>query len=295
MQSKHETPSLAKNLNNNEESNPTKIPLNPGEILSNKDLMSIFKCGPQGGMRRAHKTKSLILVSDHTKSIYEDRWIDNIFHYTGMGLTGNQSLSFNQNRTLADSKTIDITLLLFEVFEKGKYVFIGEVELAGEPYIEEQPDQNNSIRNVYVFPLKLKNNEELPPINEEIINKNEIELRKKARKLNIEQLALRAEFSKKGVGKREVTTTNYQRNIWVSELAKKRANGICQLCLKSAPFKNVNGDPYLETHHITWLSQGGLDISENTVALCPNCHRKMHILNLDSDVTFLKNSISNKK
>ncbi|MDT8357459.1 MAG: hypothetical protein RQ758_03030, partial [Methanomicrobiaceae archaeon] len=37
--------------------------IQPGDTLSNKDLMQHFKCSPQGGMRRAHRTKSLVLVS----------------------------------------------------------------------------------------------------------------------------------------------------------------------------------------------------------------------------------------
>ncbi|MBO4787808.1 MAG: HNH endonuclease [Lachnospiraceae bacterium] len=74
----------------------------------------------------------------------------------------------------------------------------------------------------------------------------------------------------------------------VSVLAKRRANGICQLCGAAAPFVNHEGVPYLETHHIEWLSKGGEDSEENTVALCPNCHKKMHILNDPDDVVFLK-------
>ena len=42
--------------------------------------------------------------------------------------------------------------------------------------------------------------------------------------------------------------------------------------------------PFLETHHVIWLADGGDDSIENTVALCPNCHKKMHVLNLDEDV-----------
>jgi 5-methylcytosine-specific restriction endonuclease McrA len=86
------------------------------------------------------------------------------------------------------------------------------------------------------------------------------------------------------VEKRETTTTAYNRNSCVSELAKRRANGICQLCGNPAPFEDTQGVPYLESHHIEWLSKGGEDAIENTVALCPNCHRKMHILDLEADV-----------
>lgn len=76
----------------------------------------------------------------------------------------------------------------------------------------------------------------------------------------------------------------YVRDKYVSEYAKIRAHGRCQLCGQPAPFKDSSGRPYLETHHIIWLADGGDDSIENTVALCPNCHRKMHTLNLDEDV-----------
>jgi 5-methylcytosine-specific restriction enzyme A len=32
-----------------------------------------------------------------------------------------------------------------------------------------------------------------------------------------------------------------------------------------------------------WLAKGGEDTIANTVALCPNCHRKMHVLNRKLD------------
>lgn len=88
---------------------------------------------------------------------------------------------------------------------------------------------------------------------------------------------------------RTQTTTSYVRDRYVSEYAKQRAQGYCQLCEKPAPFVDRDGKPYLETHHIVWLSDGGEDSIANTVALCPNCHRKMHILNSEDDVkTLLK-------
>ena len=73
------------------------------------------------------------------------------------------------------------------------------------------------------------------------------------------------------------------RNPEISKLAKKVAQGICKLCNQPAPFKDREGVPYLEAHHIVWRSRGGDDTIENVVALCPNCHRKMHILDLAED------------
>lgn len=69
---------------------------------------------------------------------------------------------------------------------------------------------------------------------------------------------------------------------------KKRAAGKCQLCNMNAPFIDKNREPYLECHHIEWLSEGGKDAIDNCVALCPNCHRKMHLVNDKSDIAKLK-------
>ena len=65
--------------------------INVGDVIDNARLQEVFGCSPQGGMRRALKTNTLVLISNHVKSIYEDRWIGNTLHYTGMGLLGDQS------------------------------------------------------------------------------------------------------------------------------------------------------------------------------------------------------------
>lgn len=51
----------------------------------------------------------------------------------------------------------------------------------------------------------------------------------------------------------------------------------------SSTFHHQAGGSFLETHHIVPLGQDGNDTIENTIALCPNCHRKMHALNLEND------------
>lgn len=115
------------------------------------------------------------------------------------------------------------------------------------------------------------------------------EKEKQAKKLDNETLAQRAKESQsEKTSVRNAVTTIYERNAYVSEYAKRRANGICQLCEREAPFKNKDGELYLETHHVEWLSKGGTDTLDNTVALCPNCHRKMHVLDLEEDKSELK-------
>ncbi len=85
------------------------------------------------------------------------------------------------------------------------------------------------------------------------------------------------------------TVIQRKRDLYIAEYTRRRADGICQLCWEKAPFNRPDGEPYLEAHHIVWLSQGGEDSIENCVALCPNCHKKMHIVNNSDDIKKLTN------
>jgi len=258
----------------------------PGTKINNDTLCYIFKCSSQGGMRKSNITNTLVIISNHVKSIYDDRWIDNEFHYTGMGLEGNQRIDYSQNRTLWQSRNNDVELHLFEVFIDGEYTYFGQVELAGEPYQENQLDVNGHNRTVWMFPLKLLE-KSISISQKDFEQLNSLKI-KKAKRLSLDELKKRAEMaSKKPPGERLVTSPQHDRNEYVSEYAKTRAKGICQLCETPAPFKDSNNIPFLEAHHIIWLSKGGPDTIENTVALCPNCHRRMHIINKQQDVLLL--------
>ncbi|WPU22182.1 HNH endonuclease [Cedecea neteri] len=79
----------------------------------------------------------------------------------------------------------------------------------------------------------------------------------------------------------QVTSRVFKRNPYVVAEVLFRANGICQGCKHEAPFKKMDGTPYLEVHHIEWLSRGGEDSVENAIALCPNCHRQAHFGGLE--------------
>lgn len=76
--------------------------------------------------------------------------------------------------------------------------------------------------------------------------------------------------------KHSITSEQYERDPKVVAHAEDRANGICELCGKPAPFVTAKGRPFLEVHHIIPLSEGGEDTTENVAALCPNCHRMCH-------------------
>ncbi|WP_173912937.1 HNH endonuclease [Acinetobacter sp. Marseille-Q1618] len=255
--------------------------LHIGQNLTNKELYEVFGCGNSGGMRRAKKTNSLIIISSHLESIYENRWDGDILLYTGMGLKGDQSLDFNQNKTLSQSQINGVQVFLFEQFKVNEYTYLGPVELISEPYTEQQPGQNGHLRTVYVFPLKLKTGERY--IDEETIQTWQEKRQKQAKKLSLDELKDRASKSNPISNEYKTVVKQYVRSAYVVEYAKRLAKGVCQLCDQPAPFHDKNGIPYLETHHIVWLARGGEDMIFNTVALCPNCHKRMHLLDLEED------------
>lgn len=130
--------------------------LNLNQTYSNSEIVEIFKCSPQGGMRRSHKTNTLVLVSNKTgKNPYQDEWENDVLYYTGMGLTGNQSIEFAQNKTLTESNKNGIVMHLFEVRTDRIYTYRGIVEYTGEYRTAQQEDSQGNLRKVYQFGLRL--------------------------------------------------------------------------------------------------------------------------------------------
>lgn len=77
--------------------------------------------------------------------------------------------------------------------------------------------------------------------------------------------------------KEMVTVTQIARDLNVKNWVLVNAAGHCECCRQPAPFnKREDGQPFLETHHLILLADGGPDTVQNTVAICPNCHRELH-------------------
>lgn len=112
---------------------------------------------------------------------------------------------------------------------------------------------------------------------------DEIIKRIKSKKINFHNL-----YNEYSVKDNYINMIKRKRSPDVAAYTRQRANGVCDLCGQNAPFIDKNGIPYLESHHLITLSEGGPDVIFNTVALCPNCHRKIHMLASHDDKMFLK-------
>lgn len=78
------------------------------------------------------------------------------------------------------------------------------------------------------------------------------------------------------VPKISASVERYVRDPEVIAWVLEEASGNCEHCGSPAPFKRLDGEPFLEVHHVRPLGEGGPDTTENAAACCPNCHRRLH-------------------
>lgn len=75
---------------------------------------------------------------------------------------------------------------------------------------------------------------------------------------------------------RQATGMVFDRDPAVKAWTLRRSRGLCECCQEKAPFLDKDGLPFLESHHIVHLANGGTDTPDNAASVCPNCHRELH-------------------
>jgi len=84
---------------------------------------------------------------------------------------------------------------------------------------------------------------------------------------------------------RSTTSERFIRNPALADTLKSYYDHHCQVC--GNDFEPTYGVPYVESHHIHYLRDGGHDLSQNIVVLCPNHHRIVHATGARFDKTSL--------
>lgn len=85
----------------------------------------------------------------------------------------------------------------------------------------------------------------------------------------------------------QTITQSFVRDAAVISWVLLRADGTCECCNSIAPFLDKEKLPFLEVHHLRRLADGGSDRPSNAVAVCPNCHRRLHF-GIDSSLQLEK-------
>lgn len=246
----------------------------PGQVYRRRDLHSQFGGQNQGGISTPAGRNVVFLFTGETGEQYgySDGWTDEgIFFYTGEGQRGDMSF-VRGPAAIRGHSSQGKDLHLFSSAQRGHVRYEGQMVFTGFQY-RAAPDIDGNMRQAIVFELvPLVDFEEAVPgeatpdvLEAELGSASLEELRWRAISVSVE--------SRNAVQRRSNTR---HRSRAIKLYAEKRANGICEGCSADAPFQTADGRPYLETHHIRRLSDGGPDHPRWVVAVCPNCHRRAH-------------------
>ena len=242
-----------------------------------KDIHEMYAGQRYGGISTPTKHPYIFLFTGESgvSHGYRDEYRpDGSFWYTGEGQVGDMQMA-GGNAAIRDHAANRKTLHLFEYVATGQVRYLGEAHYLGH-HVEERPDREGETRNAIVFELAIETDPNAPETSgAPPADTSERGLRLWSRSLDeVRTLALqRPPPTAPSTVRRQVT---HQRSVAVRVYVLRRADGICEGCRQPAPFKNRQGRPYLEPHHIYRLADGGPDHPSFVAALCPTCHRRIH-------------------
>jgi|APHM01.1.fsa_nt_gi HNH endonuclease. len=234
-----------------------------GQQYVRQEIHNVCGGNPQPGIAPITDLSAIFLfgstvVNDYG---YADKWLpDDHFLLTGVGQQGDQRWDGSVNRSLATHTEDDRRLFLFERIPHESptvVTYIGEYDCVAH-YEDQIPDIDGNRRTAYRF--------ELRPVGDAIDTDGDT---------TPDSLYERAVTAEPGSPSSSRSET-YVTSTLVRQYALHVADGVCGGCDEPAPFETESGDPYLEVHHITRRSDNGPDRPENVIALCPNCHRRVH-------------------
>ncbi len=240
-----------------------------GRIYNRRaDIHGRFGGQQQGGIITPADQPLVIIVTGEggREHGYADRIRDDgAFEYFGEGQVGPMVMQ-RGNRAIAEHSALGKSLLVFRQVGRGLR-YAGEM-VYDTHHIEQAPDRTGAMRDAIVFELR-----PLDAINEILETEQTAEPKESLTALR--QRALSAAEGPSEPAKRGIRNV-YQRSRDVRNYVLARASGKCEGCFEPAPFFRPDGSPYLEPHHLNRLSDGGPDHPRHVIALCPNCHRRVH-------------------
>ncbi len=236
------------------------------------DIHGVYGGQERGGIATPSSIPAIFLFTGERggRYGYEDGFrADGIFLYTGEGQSGDMEWK-RGNLAIRESESLGKELYLFEESRKGFVRFIGRCRYIGH-HLEERSDSEDKSRKAIVFELEVIGQTNAP--REEAPAQSE----KNLDRLTMEELreAARKTAPLSATPKQRQTIVHY-RSEAVKRVVLRRSKGKCEGCEQAAPFLTKKGKPYLEPHHTTRRADGGPDSPEFVVALCPNCHRRVH-------------------
>ena len=253
-----------------------------GKIYNRRsDIHNIYKGQQYGGIATPAEHPYIFIFTGDAGGEYgyiDDFDPNGTFKYTGEGQEGDMRMT-KGNLAIHDHQKNNKEILLFESTSRGFVRFLGYCNYVFH-HIEERPDRNGELRGAIVFHLDIvntKNTDIAQTLSPKVVEAPKaVYITKPSKGKSLQQLREIALSSTPiHASTQEKIQSIQNRSTAIKLYAKKRANGLCEGCNGTAPFETKSGS-YLEVHHLTRLADGGADLPQNVIALCPTCHRKAH-------------------
>lgn len=251
----------------------------PGKRYNRRqDLHEVYGGQRQGGIStpKEHPLIFLFTGDQGEQYGYEDGFQeDGTFWYTGEGQVGDMQM-LRGNRSIRDHATDGKSMHLFQYVGTGTVEYVGEFVSVGD-HEHLSPDRNGNLRKVFVFELALDSGGTSGVVPKSLARSEPREA-SGLWTMPLSELRTNALTTAGSTATRTERKYNvYKRSESVRVYVLRRAEGDCEGCGTVAPFtRKRNGQPYLEPHHILRLADAGPDHPRWVIALCPNCHRRVH-------------------
>jgi 5-methylcytosine-specific restriction protein A len=240
-----------------------------GKVYRRRDLHDQFGGQRQGGIVTPTSEPLIFLITGDAGLGYgyHDReHEDGTFLYYGEGQRGDMAF-VRGNRSVRDHALDGRDLYLFRKVQPAHLRYLGQYVCAGFELVPDVPDVNDLPRTAIAF--------QLLPIVADDTDDQLADAEVSGLSLDaLRQAALEAPTD--GVPSTDSKRKAYRRSAAVRNYVLARAQGNCEGCSACAPFTTAAGKPYLEPHHTRRISDGGPDHPATVIALCPNCHRRVH-------------------
>ena len=240
------------------------------------EVLEIYGGQRQGGISTPSGRPYIFLFTGESGKQYgyEDGWqSDEVYIFTGEGQTGDMTFT-GGNRAIRDHQADGKDLHLFglDPKRKGYARYMGQFLCIGHQWAD-GPDRERNTRRVIRFEMVLVASFQSQDLGSSTADEAEGE----AQALSLDELRQRAKTDGATSGTtQERKRAAYRRSVWVKWYAWKRADGNCEGCGDPAPFLTPKNRPYLEVHHLHSMADGGPDLPEHVIAVCPTCHRRAH-------------------
>ncbi len=260
----------------NFESSPS---FEPGRVYNRReDLHGHYGGQRQGGISTPadHDLIFLFTSAAGQEYGYRDEFRpDGTFWYVGEGQEGHMEMT-RGNRAIRDHRADGKALHLFEGLGEGLVRHLGQAVCLSH-HREDRPDVHGNMRSAIVFELAVEpTNGRDTDSARKLTGDYKESSRKWWTRTQEELRALAVQPFPTSASEEEIRKAAYRRSKAVKIYVKKRADGVCEGCGNDAPFYTTAGRPYLEAHHVHRVSDAGPDHPRWVIALCPNCHRRVH-------------------